>query len=453
MSLKQGYTVVYENVQQGKTWVLSENGSRVIGQRLEPYLVPELNSKQTVHLFDAKAGINSYEIKLVVGGAKQVVFSSANRNSYAQFCRGPVFVACLPSTSEKEFYRFASILGASSDTIKRVIELSGTGKIRPLTSLLNHSERITTALKVFDLKNISAYTSPDYFVSGEKNPAILLDAFVPDDLDADEEDLNVIYNNYTFSNISFKFCNDNIVEQLFNKFGTEADIIVESMYYALGSDYNRSFGPAIGRLFEKCAVKPDFISRHGLSCRLIEEEESDVPSAKEQPFTLGKDFKVEDVVSNQIIPLDKVIRECTDQKVIYNFGKNHEGFDCFIPPNNFIGFTVVKSKNHPISLSFALKSCELINGPVNFITAVPANHKEGWKKQSFKINVSGVFEDNRGQSTFNKLPTKEKSKLLPFRQFVGSLVTKRNMSVSAFPTNAASALLRPTILIVNKLFK
>ena len=460
MAIKKGYTVVYESVELNKSWVFSKNGSRVISKRrINDQDDPELKSEQTIHIFDAKAGENSYGITSIVNGAKQVVFSSTNRASYAQFIRNyDVFEAFLPSTSKEEFNRYVSLFGVSNDKVDEVVRVSGYGKVRPLQNFEKHIDRVESAIKEFDLKNISTYTSTENTISGSKSPAILLDALSPVDLDEDVQDLATIHDTYRFWNATWHFSSDYIIENLLNKFGTEADIMVESMYYALGSDFNRTFGPAIGRLFERCAVKSGFITRHGLICKSVDKSEGE-----QSTFSLGKGCEVRDFSSEKLIPLDEVIKKCDDSTVIYNFGKNNEGFDCFIPPNNFVGFTEVKSKNHPISLSFALQCCDLIRGPVNFITAVPANQVKDWGKQSFKINVSEAVQefnhDNKkeiskgGQRNFDRLPSTFQTKLKPFRQFVGSLVTKRTISFSACQTNTASALFRPSILIINKFFK
>jgi len=124
MAIKKGYTVVYESVKLGISWVFSKNGSRLIGRKLEMYLAPELKSKQTVHIFDAEAGNNSYGITRVVNGAKQVVFSSTNRAIYAQFIRNyDVFEAFLPSTSKEEFNRYVSLFGVSNDIVDEVVRV------------------------------------------------------------------------------------------------------------------------------------------------------------------------------------------------------------------------------------------------------------------------------------------------------------------------------------------
>jgi len=155
-----------------------------------------------------------------------------------------------------------------------------------------HIDRVESAIKEFDLKNISTYTSIENTISGGKSPAILLDALSPVDLDEDVQDLATIRNTYRFRNATWHFSSDYIIENLFDKFGTEADIMVESMYYALGSDFNRTFGPAIGRLFERCAVKSGFITRHGLICKSVDKSDGE-----QVILSSGKECKAKDFPS------------------------------------------------------------------------------------------------------------------------------------------------------------
>jgi hypothetical protein len=106
-SLKLGKTVVFESVLQRQTWILGKDCSRMIEKIIELRdAPPELKSTNTVHLFDASAGANSYPITRIEGGAFQVVFSSTNIISFKQFYRcSDVYIALLPSLQKKEFFR------------------------------------------------------------------------------------------------------------------------------------------------------------------------------------------------------------------------------------------------------------------------------------------------------------------------------------------------------------
>ncbi len=469
-AIKKGYTVVYESVHLEMSWVFSKDRSRVISKRrVTNEDAPELKSEQTLHIFDAKTGDNSYGVRRM-DGAKQIVFSSMNRAIYAQFIRDfDVFEAFLPSTTEEEFDKYVTLFKVTKDYVDKVVEVSGVGKVRPLKNLSKHLGRMEDALVDFDLKNLAHYASSNSTnVSGRANPALLLDAITSEDLDADENNLNKILAIYEFRKACWAFSSGYIIERILSKYGTEADAMVAKLYFALGNDANRTFGPALGGLFEHLAVKPDFIPKHGLFCRSV-----DTIDGNHIEMTLGKRCAVEDCRSEKVTPLREILQNCKNPTVIYQFVGKNEGFDAFIPPNNFIGFTdrlmtngEGKKGNHPISLDFALQSCELIKGQVNFITAVPAHQAGDWGKQSFKVNVKEVVDEingkiekqnnttsiqKGGQRTFDKLPPSTQTKLKPFRQFLGSLVTKRKVCTTVRLNT--SALVRISILSVFKCFK
>jgi hypothetical protein len=395
----------------------------------------------------------------ITGGAKRIMFSSFHRNNYYYFILGDVFQAVLPSTSQEEFNKHVSLFQYAANEVDEVVRVSGYGRVYPLVQFEDYTDRVERALEVFDVRNLSTYVFSESTLPESQNSAILLDASSPVDLDEDEQDLKTIYDNYEVYNATWNFSSDYIFERVCNKLcGTDADVMVESMYHwRLGRSYNK-IGPAICRLFERCAVKPGFISRHGLECRSVDATRR----GEREMFTVGKGCTVHEFPSNKLFPLEDVVRDCTDATVLYSFANNYEGFDCFIPPNNFVGFTDVKSTGHPISLSFALKCCELIEGPVNFITAVPASQATDWGMQSFHINVPEAVQDfndkskttipKSSQRNLDQLPSSFQTKLKPFRQFVGSLVIKRTLCFSVRPTNTAAALFKPSILL-KKLFK
>lgn len=442
MAIKKGHTIVYENVQLNTSWVFSKNGSRVIRRKLELYLAPELLSKETIHIFDAKAGPSTYEITLV-HGATQVVFSSTNRSSYAQFIRGSTYVAFLPSTSKEEFLQYVSLFGVSSEIVDEVVRVSGYGKIRPLMNLPNYVDRIENVFrnKNFDIHLLAASTSIENTNSGSLNPAILLDAIPRQDLDVDCQDLKAIYENYRQSNAVWKISCQYLIDRLCKQYGINAKDLVMQLYFAIGDDANRKFATLAGSLFENVAVEPDFIPHNGLECKSVDKYNGEYIE-----MTIGKECTLKDCRSDKVIPLDEILQTCKDPKVIYHFVGKNEGFDAFIPPNNFIGFTHILSRddrkkgNHPISLRFALQCCNLIDGPVNYITAVPSHQTKHWGKQSFKVNEKEVVKKINekiknskdwfnfgGQRTLNNLPKSTQITLKPFRQFVGSVVVKRQM--------------------------
>ncbi len=51
---------------------------------------------------------------------------------------------------------------------------------------------------------------------------------------------------------------------------------------------------------------------------------------------IGKDVNLEFC---PVADVAHIIKQYTDPKTIYGFTKNEEGFDAFLPPNNFLCFT------------------------------------------------------------------------------------------------------------------
>ena len=117
MLLEMGITVVYESVLQECYFVLKKGGSTKHSGKARTIVCPELDSPKTVHLFDAKAGTNSYEP--VQSAAQLVVFASTNTSSYKQTQRGGdnVLKVLYPSTSNDDFNRYAKCLDIDSEAI------------------------------------------------------------------------------------------------------------------------------------------------------------------------------------------------------------------------------------------------------------------------------------------------------------------------------------------------
>ena len=101
-AIQEGRTVVFESVPQDLIWVFDAKGSRLIAGVANAVSCPELSSRSTVHIFDAKA--NGREP--TSNAAMLVLFSSTNRSSYAQTERRNACVVCYPSTTEEEFHRY-----------------------------------------------------------------------------------------------------------------------------------------------------------------------------------------------------------------------------------------------------------------------------------------------------------------------------------------------------------
>lgn len=176
--VKNNQTVVFESAGQNLVWIFSSIGSRIITGPANMIKCPELQSKSTTRIFDAKAGSSAFEP--VQSAAKLVLFSSTNRNSYAQLERRVNFIAIYPSTTPDEFRRYVKMMNIDAHKVK---------------------ELFASAIDRLDLDKLKQYisTSPPVYGSGNslENPAMLFNA----DLDVNElEPTKSLHNLYTFSN-------------------------------------------------------------------------------------------------------------------------------------------------------------------------------------------------------------------------------------------------------------
>lgn len=410
--IQMDYNVVYENVQKETTWVFKKDGTcRIIKKRLVLADVPELEQIDTVHLFDAKAGNNTKEI-FKVDTAHQIVFSSTNVNSYKQFMRGRCYYAIFPSTTKDEFMEYAKFFNIPDATIQKIISFCGYGRVDPLLTIAAYKSLVHRSIQDFDPSCITLYASIENNARqvSSSNPAILLDAFPGKEIEPDETNLEELHRAYWFDFGLWDFCSNHICKLIFEKYGTKADEMVASLYVSLQDKRNLAVGPLIGRLFEMQA--PKLISNSGIT---FQDENNKIMETK-----VGEGLEVVDC---DFMPLEDVINKCTDKK-IYSFGKTQKGFDCFIPPNYFIGCTdTLQTKGkHPISLSFAIQVCELLgnSSTVKYVTAVPNEQINKWNaRQSFSIHHNNV------QKNLSDLPKSTQQRLEPFKQYLGGVVMKR----------------------------
>ncbi len=262
MLLKRGYTVVYESVDMEATWVFNKDGSRIIERKISTEDVPELHSKQTVHLFDAKVGENSYSIRAVVAGAHQIVFSSTHVSNYKQFKRTKCYIAGFPSTDESEFMRYVDLFKTTPDIVNQVTELCEFHKIRPLCGFHAYKREIDDAIKEFNPRNIRSYATPNNMSSSKNNPSTLLCATAGKELDEDQENIKELDLAYDSSNAKWDLCSNYIAKAVLSNYRSEADEIVSSLNQSLKDDRNSTIGPFVRRLFEIQA--PPFISKASL---------------------------------------------------------------------------------------------------------------------------------------------------------------------------------------------
>jgi hypothetical protein len=431
--IKAGITVVYESRVREMIWVFKENGSEFFTGTANEISCPDLRSRETVHIFDCRAGPETRQP--VSSAAKLILFSSTNINSYKQTIRDqPLDPFVIPSTTEEEFFMYASRLGISHDRAAEVAKIFGTGKIRPL---VRKSLSVDGAIQAYSLDKLKIYASVENTVSGESSPAILIDVDLPPPIESEsssaEHNLAI---RYEFSNALWRYSSADIVKKLSQLHEDEVERVLQGVLAGLNSSYavfNRTFGTMHGMLLEHYA--PKFVVKYGITCTQV--------SDPTKSFSIPKGSLT--VVQCERKPIEDVLRDCKDPKKLYFFGDNNPGFDFFVPPNKFFNTTstLTNSGSHDISLRTAMEICQqLKDDEAKFVFVVPEREQEKWaREQSFIIKDQAVLAKlNKdgdssiklgGVRSFKKLPLGTQQLLGTFRQYLAPLKISRSFSTAA----------------------
>ena len=433
--LQDGKTVVFESSSQRMFWVLKPNGSYLKEGRATAVNPPELKNRETIHIFDAKAGTDSYEIADT--RARLLVNSSTNPTSYTQTIRrANMLTMVFPSTTENEFYKYAAIFKIDEVTARQVATVCGFGKIRSLRQK-NPQNAVETALRNLTPEHLRDLTDITN-VNSRANPGILLDVLLADKkIGEGQQQIEYLEGLYTYANARWIFSSPYIVEYIGNKMANGAEKFFEQFYLATNGSVSgsKTFGNMSGQVFEYFA--PKYIVENGLTC---------IPVGHKDAITIEAGSLVKK--NSDFNKLSDILKNCTDSKTLYHFGRNVEGFDSFNPPNNFFQVTSTTTSKpglHSLLLTAFRDCCEhllVTGGNANVIIVVPETQIEQWKGklQSFDINDVSVVNDinnleNRssqkqnlmkfnGQRSFDKLPLKTQLQLKNFRQFVGGVGPK-----------------------------
>ena len=430
--IKAGITVVYESRIQSMIWVWKENKSECFAGTANEISCPDLESRETVHIFDCRAGSETQQP--VSSAAKLILFSSTNINSYKQTLRDqPLNPFVIPSTTEEEFYSYANHLGVSSEWIAEIAMKDGTGKIRPL---VQDSSRVDVAIRVYSFDKLKIYASLENTVSGESSPAILIDADLQSPIVSEgssaEHSLSIRYN---FNNALWRYSSGYIVKELIRVHGAAMERVLQDVLTGLNDSYavfNRTFGSMHGMLLEHYA--PKFVVKHGITCTQV--------SDPTKSFTIVKDSL--EVVHCDLKQINDVLRVCNNPNKLYFFGNNNPGYDFFISPNMFFKTTstLTNSGVHNISLIAAMEICrQLVGQKVKFVFVVPEGELKKWlREQSFLIRDEVVLAELKkhgdsinfgGVRSFKKLPSSTQQLLGTFRQYLAPLKISRSYFTAA----------------------
>ena len=384
-AIKEGYTVVFESVSQDLIWVFNAKGSRLIAGVANAVSCPELRSRSTVHIFDAKA--NGREPS--ASAAMLVVFSSTNRSSYAQTERRNAYIACYPSTTEEEFMQYVEFFGIDSDKVTKVRNSTGTGSIRSLRQSYDIGARIKMAVARLNVNQLSLYLSTDSNVDGIQNsfsnPALLFSAFV--DIGDSNLDTHELLNRYSFGNATWAWCSKSVAADVLSRNSAFFQKVLVDFYTSVEEvNADKALGHLIAQLLE--FFGPQKICELGLDCLF--------PNDPSQNFPIPKKLRLVPA-PKKTLSTQQILEQCTDTDCLYNFANNNPGFDCFYPPNTFINFTstLTEDGRHPLLYSTFEYCCEKLKSThVNVVFAVPALQKDKWKRTPvLRINDQSVVNE------------------------------------------------------------
>eukprot|EP01031_Cornospumella_fuschlensis_P026347 gene26347-31827_t len=371
--LREGVTVVYEKVLANEVFVFPPTGEcRVLTGTADAGIVPELNSPNTVHLFDACAGVNARDPYL--NHAKLAIFTSPNETSYEQLLRSGVDFLVVPSYSRAELdKRRAYFPDVTDDAYQERIEMFGCGSIRLVlgisqakaAEMLARAIENTTVRKMLDIIQRKGVDT----VKGIISPHVLFTASLAEG--ADKSDLS----SYRRPAVSLNIASSYIMGELIRK---SKDEIMQFAERAATVFHNTpGLEATAGMFFEN--VAPLILAKGGtFRVRKFSDDGKCEEYDKQWPA-------LHHVHCRHITTVSEVFRECTDGNSLYSFLGKMPGFDACRPPNEYFNFAV--GDTHTINIEAAVKMCERVSkdDKVHLYFVVPADRfHAGWMaSQSF----------------------------------------------------------------------
>ena len=220
-------TVVFQSIPQNKIWIFRSDGNCRMERNVKD--VSELDSRETFHLFDAKAGRSEEPIESY---ASLIEFSSTNLSSYKQTDRRiNVLKVLYPSTSYEEFEKYADKFNVLPEQRKIIIDIIGSGKIRSLRKTISYlNGQINRAVAQFGFNKLLTYACSDNTTENlMENPAILLDAFVS----KENENCTDLCVKYDFEQAIWNFASEGIRRRIITTFSLKPNEVLSQLYMSM----------------------------------------------------------------------------------------------------------------------------------------------------------------------------------------------------------------------------
>jgi hypothetical protein len=370
--LRDGTTVVYENVYKDLVYVIPASGAcRVYGGKASRLRSPELDDPTVVHLFDACAGTNAREPH--GHEAKLAIFTSPNECSFRPFFSRGALRLSVPSYTRAEMdKRRPWFPEVKDESYEEKIRVCGCGSIRLVLGLSQEVAvgmvgHAINSLTVQDLLNVvqRVERSPG---SGALGPHTLFATSLHPGAD------KTSIESYRPSKMSWNVASSFIMQKFIDKHKDEATLFAQRAAAVFQS--TPGLEVTAGMFFEQ--VAPLVLAKGG-TFRVRQ---------------LTSDGAVEEVLwpemsDNRPVGVtqpSQVHERCKDINALYSILKTLAGIDSFKPPNQYFNFTT--REDHPINMSAAVTICshaQSMSDKAELYFVVPPHRFEsGWTKpQSF----------------------------------------------------------------------
>jgi len=369
--LREGYTVVYEQVLTDKVYVIPPIADcRLIHGQARSDAVPEFYRPKTVHLFDACAGVNNREP--IKNPSKVIVFTSPNFNSYKQLQRLGAIMLTVPSYTREEMdKRRKSFPNLTDEEYQNKLEICGHGSIRLVLGLsmkrtedlLNEAVKNTTVSNMIDI----AQGKDVDVVNGIRGPSSLFSTSLAKG--ADKSNIR----SYKPSAVGWNISSAYIMRKLLTSCQDEAMLFAARA----AAVFQQTPGLEItaGRFFE--ALAPVWLAKGGeykvrkLDGKLIEIKET------WPKLTL--------VNATHIKQLSEALKTCTSPETMCLFLRDMVLIDACVPLTKYLQCT--QATSHTLNLNALLTICKQLpsGSKLRLYFVVPDfRYDNGWKNaQSF----------------------------------------------------------------------
>lgn len=371
--VRDGFTVVYEKPFTRKIFVIPPTGdcSEITGEA-DDELVPELKSANTVHLFDACAGMHAREPFMYV--AKVAIFTSPNETSYKQHQRSGSMLFTVPSYTAAELETRRKYFVPIGDHVYQgKLEKFGGSSIRLMLGLNDvvaeaMLERALGTTTFGDVEEILRHV--EVASKGAFGPHFLFSTSLAPG--ANPNDIN----SYTRENMVWNIASSYIMGELVRRRNDEALQFAERAAVVFSTTQGLE---QTGGSFSE-AIAPYVLAKGGtfrvrrLSGKNMKEYDQEFPKRLH-------------VSATSITTPTDVHEKCKNSGSIYSLLKKMPGFDAFAPPNQYFNFT--NRPSHPIHMKTAIQICERVRGEndkAHWYFVVPSERfDEGWRgAQSFE---------------------------------------------------------------------